>query len=355
MSRKLKLFLITTVFFASFLFFTNTYAFTCGERNIIGNTPPYWGNNSNQNVVTPLNSQTRISIRGEDGCAGQTAQFQVKQGNNVVSTINLSLTRDNSVSGQTGTFILYSDWMINIPVGTYRIKFIKVGSQVFSSADSSNTLTVQATSQACNISRLSTNPVGGVRAGQQIQLIVEAQGTCQDWGATVNVLGSFNVCSFNGSEQKFPSGSNRLVWNWTPQNPEGPQAVCRFRTSLGSQTLESSNFTIQRISGGGPLPPAPGAPVDVSFNIPNPIQAESLVDLAKAIGRFLFQIAIPIAVIVIIYAGILFLTSRGNKEQVVKASKALWYAVIGLAIILIGQGFFTLIKSILNLGGPTSP
>lgn len=103
---------------------------------------------------------------------------------------------------------------------------------------------------------------------------------------------------------------------------------------------------------GGPGPGQPGQPVDVSFNIENPIQAESLVDLAKAIGRFLFQIAIPIAVILIIWVGIMFLKSGGNPDKIKQAKQALLYIIIGLAVILIGQGFFTLIKSILNLGGP---
>lgn len=106
--------------------------------------------------------------------------------------------------------------------------------------------------------------------------------------------------------------------------------------------------------GGGQVPPGggqvPGQPQIVPFEIPNPIAADSLVDLAKAIGKFLFQIAIPIAVIIIIYSGLLFLTSGGSKEKVAKARTALTYALVGLAIILIGQGFFTLIKSILNLG-----
>ncbi len=118
--------------------------------------------------------------------------------------------------------------------------------------------------------------------------------------------------------------------------------------------LVSYNFSIAQE--GEPGPGDEGEPVPgetVEFNIENPITAESLVDLAKAIGKFLFQIAIPIAVIVIIYAGLLFLTSRGNEKQIATAKKALLYAVIGLAIILIGQGFFTLIKSILNLGVPS--
>lgn len=352
-SKKLKLFSITTVFFASFLFFSNAHAFTCGERNIIGNSPPYWGNDPNQNVIVSQNSQVRLSIKGEDGCAGQIAQFQIKEGSSVIVTIDLPLSLGGPVSGQTGAFILYGDLNANIQPGTYRAKLIGIGSQILSSADSSNTVTVESQVQPCSLSRLSTDPQGGVRGGQQIQLIVEAQGVCQGWGVTVNVSGTPPVCSFNGSEQKFSSGSNRLVWNWTPSNPGGPQAVCTFIASLGNQTLESSPFTIQRVGGGVPLPPAPGQPVSVSFKIPNPIQATSLIDLAKAIGKFLFDIAIPIAVIVIIYAGILFLTSGGDKGKITKARDALWYAVIGLAIILIGQGFFVLIKSILDLGGPS--
>ena len=124
--------------------------------------------------------------------------------------------------------------------------------------------------------------------------------------------------------------------------------------AVNTEQLAVSAPPIRVSIGGGGGPGGggggPGQTVPVSFEIPNPIQAESLVDLAKAIGKFLFQIAIPIAVIVIIYAGILFLTSGGDKEKVTTARKALWYAVIGLAIILIGQGFFTLIKSILDLG-----
>ena len=75
-----------------------------------------------------------------------------------------------------------------------------------------------------------------------------------------------------------------------------------------------------------------------------------MTDLARAIARFLLQIAIPIVVIIIIYAGVLFLISQGNKDKIVQARKTLLYAVIGLAIILIGQGFVTLVRSILDLG-----
>ena len=97
----------------------------------------------------------------------------------------------------------------------------------------------------------------------------------------------------------------------------------------------------------------PGEPITVEIRPPGGY--ETLIDLVKAIGRFLLQIAIPIAVIIIIWAGLLFLTSQGNKDQIAKAKKALLYAGIGLVIILIGQGFVTLIQSILNLGAPPTP
>ena len=58
----------------------------------------------------------------------------------------------------------------------------------------------------------------------------------------------------------------------------------------------------------------------------------------------------------IIYAGILFLTAQGNPTTITKAKDVLKYAVIGLAIIIIGSGFVTLIQSILELGsGPSAP
>ncbi|MBI2062491.1 MAG: hypothetical protein HYT64_02280 [Candidatus Yanofskybacteria bacterium] len=77
--------------------------------------------------------------------------------------------------------------------------------------------------------------------------------------------------------------------------------------------------------------------------------------MVKIIAQSIFNLAIPIAVAMIVYAGILFLTSKGDTGQVTKARDVLKYAVIGLVIILIGSGFVTLIQSVLELGGTTPP
>jgi magnesium-transporting ATPase (P-type) len=76
---------------------------------------------------------------------------------------------------------------------------------------------------------------------------------------------------------------------------------------------------------------------------------ENFQDLINIIGKWIFNLAIPLAVIVIIYAGVTMLTAGGNPANFKKGAEALKYAVIGLAVVLIGKGFVTLIKSILSL------
>ncbi len=86
-----------------------------------------------------------------------------------------------------------------------------------------------------------------------------------------------------------------------------------------------------------------------SGELPNPLGVKSIEELVQKIGGVLFDLAIPIAVILIIWAGIKMIISQGNPEKVTAARKSLWYIVLGLAVLLIGQGFVSLIKSILDI------
>lgn len=137
-------------------------------------------------------------------------------------------------------------------------------------------------------------------------------------------------------------------------------------SSDGSFPARSSavQFTVGGTIGGGGTgtcggagQPAckPGESKTIGFEIPNPLKggATDLAGLVKVLAQWLFNLAIPIAVIMIIYAGVLFLTAQGNPTTITKAKDVLKYAVIGLAIILIGSGFVTLIQSILELGSPS--
>lgn len=97
-------------------------------------------------------------------------------------------------------------------------------------------------------------------------------------------------------------------------------------------------------------PATPGKTQTFLFKLDNPLQANNLIELIDVLATWLFNLAIPVVVIMIVYAGVMFLTSRGDTGQVTKARQILLYAVVGFAIILIGKGFITLIESILNLG-----
>ncbi len=60
----------------------------------------------------------------------------------------------------------------------------------------------------------------------------------------------------------------------------------------------------------------------------------------------------PIVVIMMLYAGFLFVTAQGNAEKLGEAKKALLYTMIGAAIVLGAEGFATIIKNTVTcLGG----
>ncbi len=106
------------------------------------------------------------------------------------------------------------------------------------------------------------------------------------------------------------------------------------------------------VSRAAAAPSGPGSqPLKVIFGLENPLKGDikNIPDLLKLIGQFIFNLGIPVAVIIIIYAGFLMLTSGGNPTQYGRGLTALKYAVLGLAVILIGTGFVSLIKSILSV------
>lgn len=73
----------------------------------------------------------------------------------------------------------------------------------------------------------------------------------------------------------------------------------------------------------GPLVPCGGP--DCDFN--------QLIKLIKNVINFLlFVIAAPLAAIVFAYAGFLFLTSRGNEQQISQAKQIFWSVLIGFVI-----------------------
>ena len=98
----------------------------------------------------------------------------------------------------------------------------------------------------------------------------------------------------------------------------------------------------------------PGETQTFEFKLENPIGAGNLLELIDVLATWLFNLSIPIVVVMIVWSGVMFLISRGEPAKITKARQILLYAVVGFAIILIGKGFITLIESVLNLGSGES-
>lgn len=71
------------------------------------------------------------------------------------------------------------------------------------------------------------------------------------------------------------------------------------------------------------------------FSISNPVKGfDNLPDLVQELLEIVILIAIPIVAVMIIYAGYMFVTARGNETKLTTAKTTLLYVVIGATIIL---------------------
>lgn len=144
----------------------------------------------------------------------------------------------------------------------------------------------------------------------------------------------------------------------------GGDGVVAFRGKLeciGSAIVvlpTSSSVPITIGKGGGTgtgntgAPGTPGTTQNYQFTVPNWLkgQPSSLTDLLDIIAKWLFNLAIPVAVGLIIWAGVLLMTAGANPANVKKGGAILKWVAIGLAIIFINKGFISLIRSVLELG-----
>ena len=91
---------------------------------------------------------------------------------------------------------------------------------------------------------------------------------------------------------------------------------------------------------------------DEVTSIPNPLEAKTFPCLIKAISLAAIEVAIPLAIITIIFAGIRFIFAAvsGKTEGITAARKMLLWAVIGTAIVV---GSFAIAGAAVQIfGGP---
>lgn len=89
-------------------------------------------------------------------------------------------------------------------------------------------------------------------------------------------------------------------------------------------------------------------PNESSKSLSNILSFPSVQELLIAIVNVAIVIATPIVVFYIIWAGFLYVTARGNAEQIKKASKALMYGVVGGVIIIGGVAIVQIVSNVVK-------
>lgn len=100
-----------------------------------------------------------------------------------------------------------------------------------------------------------------------------------------------------------------------------------------------------------------GAAFAETLTLPNPLclggagSPGCINDFQTLVARvtdFVLTVIEALAVLVFVWAGILYLTSAGNPGQVEKAKNALKYAVIGIVVALVGKGLIGVIQALIT-------
>jgi len=86
----------------------------------------------------------------------------------------------------------------------------------------------------------------------------------------------------------------------------------------------------------------------ISYAIINPIQYNTFPQVFTAIVKFLQTFGTPLAIIMFIYGGFLYLTSGGSQEKVKMAHRTMTWSAVGLGVIVIGSTFVKIICAFLQ-------
>ena len=88
-----------------------------------------------------------------------------------------------------------------------------------------------------------------------------------------------------------------------------------------------------------PIPPSGG------FTLTNPIGSNDFAQIMKKIAELVVKIALPILVVMVIWAGAQFVFAQGNEKKLEDAKKTLWYSLIGALLVV---GAFAIATAIEN-------
>ncbi len=87
----------------------------------------------------------------------------------------------------------------------------------------------------------------------------------------------------------------------------------------------------------------------LGVEIPPPTHHETLAELINDIITFIRNVALVIAPIIFIFAGLKYYLAGGSPEKAKEATNLIKWALIGLAIILVAEGITAVIADIMGV------
>ncbi|MDP3990874.1 MAG: pilin, partial [Candidatus Nealsonbacteria bacterium] len=169
--------------------------------------------------------------------------------------------------------------------------------------------------------------------------------------------GSSDILALNEatfSLNNFVTENNKLTLEESPKGTYFWWYV-RLKDSKNHKWSEWSEirmFFIKEAVSGSPPPggttPSPGGYSAGVFTLQNPLKYDNFVDLVNAIIVFALQVSIPLATIMFVISGVMFVTSAGEPTKIVKARQIALYTAIGFAVVLSAAGLIKVLQSVLG-------
>lgn len=97
-------------------------------------------------------------------------------------------------------------------------------------------------------------------------------------------------------------------------------------------------------TGPGAVAPVPdGGSGD--FKIENPIDSKDFAVIMRKIANLVAMVALPLVVVMIIWAGAQFVFAQGNDTKLTAAKKTLWYSLLGALLVVGAYAIATAIEN----------
>ncbi len=191
------------------------------------------------------------------------------------------------------------------------------------------------------IDSVTANPNEGVAPLNNVEVTANVGGT-----ATGNIDYKLDCTSDDRWDQQITNTSD--PYTFTVKCSYATAGDYTVKVQATRQTITASQTTAVKVNtdGGGGGGGGGGGQI-IKFE--NPLKAKNLTELVDNLLNFLFTLAIIGAPILLVIAGVMFMTAAGNPARISTARNMLMWTIIGFGVILLAKGLVALLQGVLGI------